>query len=346
MMRLLLLFVVALLHPLVLFAQGELSDTIRQSAAAVMPSVVHIQVSQIRNASSGRQNRSMKIQVEETGSGIVADIAGKTVILTNRHVVADAEPRSVLIIAADRKILTAKKISANEEFDVAVIEVENFDSKSVVFGDSDKVQVGDLVLAIGSPFGLERSLSLGIISATNRREIPGTGAATPLVPFFQVDAAVNPGSSGGPLLNLKGEVFGLQTAIATQGGGNEGVAFVTPIKTVKRVAEQLVKTGGVVKAFVGVGFDATFSLDDRRDLGIDKLIGAKIKSIDPNGPASRANLKNGDVILTFNNIEVEDDRHFVLLVSESEIGKPISLAINRNGQTSEKTITPVEQISR
>jgi serine protease Do len=148
------------------------------------------------------------------------------------------------------------------------------------------------------------------------------------------------------MLNLKGEVVGLQTAIATQGGGNEGVAFVMPIKSVLRIAEQLVKTGNVVKPYIGCGFDAAFSLEDRKQSGIDRLIGSRLKTVEPNGPASKAGLRAGDVIVSFNGADIEDDTHTVLLVSESEIGKPVPIEIVRNGQTQRLTLIPASQLSR
>ncbi|MDR3182438.1 MAG: S1C family serine protease, partial [Planctomycetaceae bacterium] len=261
-------------------------------------------------------------------------------------VVAGIDTDSIQILTKDRYSLKAVGVSANEDFDIAVIETEGKIPPPVKFGNSDDLAAGDIILALGSPFGLERSLSLGIISAVGRRYIPGGGAATPRVSFLQVDAAVNPGSSGGPMLNLNGEVIGLQTAIATQSGGNEGVAFIMPVKTVLRVAEQLVKTGSVVRPYIGCGFDASFSMDDRRRLGIDRLIGSRLKTIEPNGPASQAELKTGDVIVSFNGTEIEEDSHIVLLVAEAEIGKPVPLKVNRNGQTLDITLTPETQLSR
>ena len=320
----------------------KLGTLFRKSVELASPSAVNISITQSRAV--GRGNR--RLTIEESGSGIVATIADKQVILTNRHVIAEAGQNPIQILAHDRRILTPTKITTNAEFDLAVIEVVEALPQSAVFGDADKVQVGDVVLAVGNPFTLDRSVSMGIISAVGRREVPGSDSPPPRVGFFQTDAAVNPGSSGGMLLNLRGEVIGIVTAIATQGGGNEGVAFVMPINAVLRVAEQLVQTGTVVKPHIGCSFDRTFSLEERRRLGIDRLVGAKIGSVAPDTPAERAGLQTGDVVLTFDQTEVEDSLHVIHLVAQSEIDKPVVLRINRNGETLNITITPMELLSR
>jgi len=324
---------------------GKLGQLFRRTAEQASPSVVHIRVTQTRNI--GR-NRPTKMTIEESGSGIVATIAQKQVILTNRHVIADAEKQAILIVTHDRRILTPTKITANEDFDLAVIEVAEKLPPSANFGNSDQVRLGDIVLAIGNPLGLERSVSMGIISAVGRRDVPGAAGPVPRTGFFQTDAAINPGSSGGMLLNLRGEVIGIVTAIATQGGGNEGVAFVMPGAGVLRVAEQLVQSGVVTKPHVGFGFEAAsnFTLEDRRQWVIDRLIGAKIRSIAPDTPAEQSGLKVGDVVLTFGTTEVEDELHVTHLVAQSEIGKPVVLGVNRNGEMLHITVTPIAQLSR
>lgn len=322
----------------------KLGALFRQSVELATPSAVSIRVTQDR--SIGRGNRSTRMTVEESGSGIIATIAQKQVILTNRHVVAEAEQNAIRILTHDRKILTPTKITENADFDLAVIEIAEALPPSACFGNSDHVCVGDIVLAIGNPFGLDRSVSMGMVSAVGRRRVPGATGSTPRVGFFQTDAAVNPGSSGGMLLNLQGEVIGILTAIATLGGGNEGVAFVMPINAVLRIAEQLVQTGTVVKPQIGFGFDPSFSLEERRRWGIDRLVGAKIGSVSSDSPAERAGLQVGDVVLAFGNTEVEDDLHVTHLVAQSEIGKPIELRIIRNGETLNITVTPAEQPSR
>jgi serine protease Do len=324
----------------------RLSEVFRFSAEFADPVIVHIEATQIKSVNPGRSGRAVKMQVEESGSGVVADIAGKQVILTNRHVVEGIEPDFIKIQTYDRRLLTPVRVSTNEDFDLAIVEVTEKLPYSANFGNSDLVRVGDIVLAVGSPFGLDRSVSMGIIGAVNRRNIPATNGTTPRIGFFQTDAAINPGSSGGPLLNLRGEVIGLVTAIATQGGGDDGVAFVLPIKSVLRIAEQLVQNGTVVKPHIGLGFDPDFSAEKRKQLGIDRQIGARINRVVPDTPSAKTGLRIGDVILLFDGIEVEDDTHIVHLVALTEIDKPIKITINRDGNNIDLSITPSVQISR
>ena len=322
----------------------KLGTLFRQSVKLATPAAVNIRVTQDRDV--GRGSRTARMAVEESGSGIIVTIAQKQVILTNRHVVAEAESNAIQILAHDRTILTPTNIVMNEEFDLAVIEVAETLPQPALLGDSDKVAVGDLVLAIGNPFGLDRSVSMGVISAVGRRNVPGSSGVTPRVGFFQTDAAVNPGSSGGMLLNLRGEVIGILTAIATQGGGNEGVAFVMPINAVLRIAEQLVQTGTVVKPQIGFGFDPSFTREERQRLGIDRLVGTRIGTIAPDTPAERAGLRVGDVVLSFDDTEVEDSLHIVHLVAQSEIDKPVVLQIIRDGEKRDVTVIPMAQLSR
>jgi len=321
----------------------KLAELFRQSTELATPAVVNIKVTQNRSV---RGNRSPKMPSEESGSGIIATIAQKQVILTNRHVIEEAEPNAIQILTHDRRILTPTKIAANADFDLAVIEVAEALPPSVRFGDSDQVHVGDIVLAVGNPFGLDRSVSMGIISAVGRRHVPGADVSTPRVGFFQTDASVNPGSSGGMLLNLRGEVIGILTAIATQSGRNEGVAFVMPINAVLRIVEQLVQTGTVLKPHIGCNFEPAISIEERRRLDIDRLIGAKIRGIAAETPADKAGLKAGDVVLMFGNIEVEDDLHIIHLVAQSDIDKPVVLQVNRNKEIHHVTVTPAAQLSR
>jgi serine protease Do len=324
----------------------RLSDVFRFSVEFTAPVIVHIEATQIKSVNPARSGRAVKMQVEESGSGVVADIVGKQVILTNRHVVEGIELDAIKVQTYDRRLLTPIRVSTNEDFDLAVMEVSEKLPYSADFGDSDGVRVGDIVLAVGSPFGLDRSVSMGIIGAVNRRNIPATNSITPRIGFFQTDAAINPGSSGGPLLNLRGEVIGLVTAIATQGGGDDGVAFVLPIKSVLRIAKQLVQNGTVVKPHIGLGFDPEFGIEKRKKLGIDRQIGARINRVVPDTPSAQIGLRIGDVILSFDGIEVEDDTHLVHLVASSEIDKPVKITINREGNNIDLSITPSVQISR
>ncbi len=324
----------------------ELGNVIRLSVELAGPSIVHIESKQLRALQpNGATGRSIQMEVEESGSGIVVKIAKKNVILTNRHVVEGIELASIKIQTHDRRRLTPTKVRTNADFDLAVVEVAEETPPPALLDESDRIQVGQIILAVGSPFGLDRSVSMGIVSATNRRRIPAATGQTPIVGFFQIDAAVNPGSSGGPMLNLRGEVVGMITAIATQGGGHEGVAFVLPMKIIKGVAEQLVRDGIVMKPFIGLGFEADFDESQHKALGLDRMVGAKISHIAPDSPASQAGLQIGDVLLKLGDTEIEDDIHVVDYVARSIIDQAVPFQVLRDGRTIGGNITPAGKIS-
>jgi len=320
----------------------KLGALLQYNTEQAVPAVVSIRVTRTQPVGRARQPRLS----EELGSGIVAVIAGKQVILTNRHVIAEAERDSIEIMTYDRRLLVLNKIAANEDFDIAVLEVAEELPQPARLGNSDHVHIGEIVLALGNPFGLDHSVSMGIISAVGRREVPGASGSVPRISFFQTDAAVNPGSSGGMLLNVRGEVIGLVTAIATQGGSNEGVAFVMPINAVLRIAEQLAETGTAVKPYIGFAFESAISPETRRRLGISRIMGAQIRSVEADSPAEQAGLKAGDVLMMFGNTEVEDGLHVIHLVAQSEIDQPTVMQVNRNGERLHVTVTPTAQLSR
>ena len=320
---------------------------LRAAAEFAGPSIVHIESKQIKAVNPTRNSRAgggVQMQVEESASGIVADIDGKPVVLTNRHVVEGVPLHAIRIQTIDRRLLTPTQVLTNADFDVAAVIVAEDTPAPAIFTDS--AEVGDIILTIGSPFGLDRSVSMGIVSATHRRRIPASVGQTPRVGFYQIDTAVNPGSSGGPMLNLRGEVVGVVTAIATQGGGNEGVAFAIPSKTVLKVVRQLVKDGVVMRPYVGLGFDASFGPEERKKAGLDRIVGARVNQVLPNAPASQAGLQTNDVILAVDGIEIEDDVHIVEHIAQSDVDSTISLQILRNGQTLTIPIKLGSQISR
>lgn len=331
----------------------KLGEVFRLSVELAGPAIVHIETSQVKSVHPTKAaGRDVRMQVEETGSGVIAKIGGKTVILTNRHVVDELPIDSVRIRTQNRRQLTPKRIRTNEDFDLALIELaitgqeDGDDLPTIDLGDSDKVRIGDPILVVGSPFGLERSVSMGIVGAVARRRIPSAPAHTSLAGFIQIDAAVNPGSSGGPMLNLRGEVVGLVTAIATQSGTNDGIAFVTPINAVLRIARQLVESEVALRPYIGVGFDPAFDLVAHRRLGLDRLIGARVSRVLPDSPADRAGLQKDDIVLKLDATEIEDDAHLIQRVAQCEIDRPVSLTIFRNDKIQTLSITPSSQISR
>ena len=190
-------------------------------------------------------------------------------------------------------------------------------------GDSDRLETGDFVLALGSPFGLSHSVTFGIISARGRWDLHLPKGTIHFQDFLQTDAAINPGNSGGPLVNLHGELIGINNSIASDSGVNEGIGFAIPINLFMTVGRQLIATGRVARAFLGVNLNSKFGPAMAAELGLPRPIGAQVTGVTPNSPAEAAKLQPGDVILEFNGTPVEDDAHLVNLVSLTEVGKTV-----------------------
>ncbi|NMC22079.1 MAG: PDZ domain-containing protein [Thermogutta sp.] len=305
------------------------SAVVRLVAKIVGPAVVHIEaeVPGRRALQSGSAR-----PVEEAGSGILVRLGDRLCILTNRHVVRDAEPDKVRIHLADGRLIQPTEIRSDPATDVAVLIVSAPNLVTAEIGDSDKTDIGDFVLAFGSPFGLSHSVTFGIISAKGRRELDLGDSSVRLQDFLQTDAAINPGNSGGPLVDLRGRVIGINTAIASNSGGNEGIGFAIPINTFLWVARQLVESGTVQRAFLGVSLDARFDAAAAQAAGLDARVGARVVTVTPDSPASAVGIQPGDIILRFDDRVVEDDAHLVYMVNTLEIGKEVELQVFRAGQ--------------
>ncbi len=227
------------------------SNVLRIVAKLVGPAVVHIEadIPPETTASSYGHGR----HVEEAGSGVIIEQRGNFYVLTNRHVIRGAGIDAIKINLADGRRLHPTKAMEDPPSDVAVLAISAPDLVAAPLGSSDKVEIGDFVLAAGSPFGLSHSVTFGIISAKGRRALSlGDVETVEFQDFLQTDAAINPGNSGGPLVNLRGEIIGINTAIASNSGGNEGIGFAIPVKMFMAVAQQLIDTGRVARAFLGV----------------------------------------------------------------------------------------------
>jgi serine protease Do len=288
----------------------------------VTPTVVHIE--------SKKKESESATTIEEAGSGVVIDIDGGHYILTNRHVIRGAVMHEIKIRLNDGRILRPVEVWEDPETDVAIIEVpQTKDMVTARIGDSDKLEIGDFVLAVGSPFGLSHSVSYGIISAKGRRDLELGDDEIRLQDFLQTDAAINPGNSGGPLINLRGQVVGINTAIASNSGGNEGVSFAIPMSLVMFTADQLIKTGKVEHAYIGVTLDSTFGEELARKLGLKRVRGALVREVRSKSPAFFANVKTNDVIVGYNGQLVEDDDHLVNLVSLTPVNDTVTLNVVR-----------------
>ena len=269
------------------------------------------------------------------GSGFIISTDGT--ILTNAHVVKDAD--TITVTLADRRQLTAQVIGSDERTDVAVIKVEGDNLQPVRLGDSDLMEVGEWVLAIGSPFGLSYTATQGIVSAT-ARSLPNEA----FVPFIQTDAAVNPGNSGGPLFNASGEVIGINSQILSRTGGYIGLSFAIPIKTAVAIADQLKEKGFVERGWLGVLIQPV-TRDLAENFDLDRPIGALVAQVTPDSPAERAGLQPGDVILEFNGEEVEESPQLPAMVSALSPGTEVELRVLREGdrKTIDLTIGTLEE---
>ena len=207
--------------------------------------------------------------------------------------------------------------------------------------------MGDFVLAVGSPFGLSHSVTYGIISAKGRRDLELGVEGVRYQDFFQTDAAINPGNSGGPLLNLRGKVIGINTAIASSSGGSEGIGFTIPINIAMSVAKQLIDQGSVVRAMLGVSLDSRYDDALARELGLSRRVGARVNRVNPNTAAEETEIQVGDVILMFDDVRIEDDDHLVNQVKLTPIGKKVSdhrVAQRRTPRTDGRAPRPGELI--
>jgi len=299
---------------------------VKTVAKLIGPTVVHIEadVTDRESPQFGRRSR-----VEEAGSGVVVQINGKFYIFTNRHVIKGARSEGIRIKLADGRQIHPAKVWEDPETDIAVMAITAPGLVASPLGDSDRMQIGDFVLAVGSPFGLSHSVTYGIISAKGRRDLELGGAGVRFQDFIQTDAAINPGNSGGPLINLRGEIIGINTAIASNSGGNEGIGFAIPIKMFAIIARQLIEQGKVSRAFLGVTLDSKFGPAMAAEIGLLRPMGARITGITPNSPAAEGKLQIDDVVLRLEGVPVEDDAHLVNLVSMTKVGKVVALEIFR-----------------
>ncbi len=303
------------------------SDQLAKIAEMAMPSVVHIQ-SEVHTAQRGI--------IEETGSGVI--VAGSRVqgnfVVTNSHVIADAELKNIAIQLGDGREIHPDRVWIDRATDLAVLRINADDVRPAQWGDSDEVKIGHVVLAVGSPFGLSQSITFGIVSAKGRRSL-SLGERSEVINqnFLQTDAAINPGNSGGPLIDLYGRVVGINTAIASNSGGNEGIGFSIPSNLVRRVFDELLLNNKVSRAYLGVKLDAEFDLTAAQKLKLDRVRGARVTEVYPNTPASRANLKFNDVVLSFDGVDVQDENHLINLVSLTTINKAVRLVLWRDGRS-------------
>ncbi len=275
-----------------------------------------------RNAPANPRGRSPEQTQQGLGSGVIITKDGY--ILTNNHVIEDADDVKVSI-GESTKRYDAKVVGRDAFADLAVLKIEADNLTAAVIGDSEQLEVGDVVLAIGNPFGVGQSVSRGIVSALSR----GVGIG-PIEDFIQTDAAINPGNSGGALLDTEGRLVGINTAILSRSGGFAGVGFAIPVNLARNIAEQIVNTGRVDRGFLGVApQDLTEDLVSQ--FGTEK--GALISEVTEGSPAEKAGLKAGDVIVKVQNSEVRDSRQLLLTVGQFTPGTTVAVEYLRDGKT-------------
>ncbi len=292
----------------------------------VQPTVVHIEAKKVAEGFASRP-------VEEVGSGFLIADEKRFYVLTNWHVIKHSPPANITVKLADSRAVHPRQVWADQQTDVAVMEVEAPRLIGARLGDSSQVEIGDYVLVIGSPFGLSHSVTHGIISAKGRRDLKLGDNDVIYQDFFQTDASINPGNSGGPMLNLRGEVIGINTAIASDSGVNEGIGFSIPINAALFVARQLIHRGSVMRAFLGVTLDREFDAAAAKRIGLSRPAGALVKLVTPQSAADKAHIQSGDVILEYNGVVIEDDDHLVNQVKLTPTGKDVSLLLFRKGRT-------------
>ena len=323
----------------------EQNRLLRKAVRLVSPTVVHIEATKeepVQEVSLDSRLEKSKIRtkrVEEAGAGVVIEVQGRHYVLTNRHVIQSAQIPDIRVETYDGVPLQIVKITEDPSTDLAVIDVGRSDLAACRFGDSRTLEVGEHVFAVGSPFGLNHSVSLGIVSAKGRRNLELGNKSIVYQDFIQTDAAINPGNSGGPLMNLRGEVVGINTAIASNSGVNEGIGFAIPIQLAMAVATQLIEKGELQRSYLGVSVERAFHVDPQSGLQNSSLQsnrlqsyraqGALVKVVKPNSPAESAGLRYGDIILEFDGVAVENDEHLVQMVGLTASGKSVELEVLR-----------------
>lgn len=323
----------------------EQNRLLRKAVRLVSPTVVHIEatkeepIQEVSLDSRLEKSRIRTKRVEEAGAGVVIDVQGRHYVLTNRHVIQSAQIPDIRVETYDGVPLQIVKITEDPSTDLAVIDVGRSDLAACRLGDSRTLEVGEHVFAVGSPFGLNHSVSLGIVSAKGRRNLELGNKSIVYQDFIQTDAAINPGNSGGPLMNLRGEVVGINTAIASNSGVNEGIGFAIPIQLAMAVATQLIEKGELQRSYLGVSVERAFHVDPQSGsqnsgspsyrLQSYRAHGALVKVVKPNSPAESAGLRYGDIILEFDGVAVEDDEHLVQMVGLTASGKSVEMEVLR-----------------
>ncbi len=314
----------------------EMPDSFNTAAERAMPSVVNIFTSKEVKAPShpmlndpmfqrffGERFESRRRRTSSLGSGVIVSADGY--ILTNHHVVEAAD--EVEIAMADGRKAKAVMIGSDPETDLAILKIDLEDLSAITFAQPERVKVGDVVLAMGNPFGVGQSVTMGIVGALGRSEV---GINT-FEDFIQTDAAINPGNSGGALTDISGNLIGINTAIYSRTGGSLGIGFAIPVHVVQQVMEQILRTGSVIRGWVGVSMqDMTRELAESFDL--KTTAGALISSVLRDGPADRAGIRPGDILVAVEEDEVKNSSDMLNLIAALSPGETVTVTVIRDGE--------------
>ncbi len=317
----------------------SLSATYAQIAKNVNPAVVNIQSTQIvpgrvlrdpfseffGEDSFGGLRREPDRRAQSLGSGVITDKSG--IVLTNHHVIANAS--EITVTLSDRRRVKARLIGSDPASDVAVLKIPPGNLPSLKWSDSDKLEVGDIVLAIGSPFNLSSTVTQGIISAKGRRDL----GISDVEDFLQTDAAINPGNSGGALVNMDGELIGINTAILSESGGNQGIGLAIPSNLARKLSDQLVATGKITRGWLGLVV-APVTDDIATQLRLPDTRGVLVTGVYTRGPGGRAQWsEGGDIITKYNNVAIESPGQLRNLIADTAPGSKVTLEVWQNGQS-------------
>ena len=323
----------------------RLDEEYTKVTAAVVPSVVSITTTRTVTRRMpidplelffGRrfldQNQGQQ-KVTSLGSGVIVSKEGH--IVTNNHVLNGTN--DVTVQLSDGREAKARIVGTDAQIDLAVLKVDLPNLIPLSLGDSDKVKVGQIVMAIGNPFGLEESVSQGIISAKDRRAMNDSQ-----IEFFQTDTAINPGNSGGPLVNIRGEVIGINSAIYSQSGGNQGIGFAIPSNVVKAAMRSIISKGRVIRGYLGVAIQAV-TKEIAEQFKLDSVRGAIVTDVTPGSPAEKAGIIRGDVIRKVNDYDVKDTISLVNRIAEADVGSSLKIDLVRDGALKSVTAQVAEQ---
>jgi len=274
-------------------------------------------------------------KVQGLGSGVIID-SEKGYIVTNNHVVEDADELKITL--GDRREFDGKVVGTDPQTDIAVVKIEGKNLPSAKLGDSDTIRVGQWAIAIGNPFGLSQTVSVGVISATGRANV---GVAQ-YEDMIQTDAAINPGNSGGPLVNIRGEIIGINTAIFTRSGGYQGIGFAIPVNMVKTIMKDLVEKGKVTRGWLGVVIQ-DITPDLAKSFNVTVTEGVLVSEIQENSPAKEAGFERGDIVVEYDGKSIRDVNHLRNIVAQTEIGKKVKAKVLREGKEKELIVKIGEQ---